>query len=116
AAVGAPFPLFEAPVRCAENYLGEGQCSICGTHAQVCFKLAIGSQVICPCPNCGTENGLNAGKRNTKECMNCKGQVPFLDSPEGKLLTCYSCLRAGRAALTKDTELGMVSWEQALEG
>jgi uncharacterized protein CbrC (UPF0167 family) len=32
------------------------------------------------------------------------------------LLTCYTCLRAGRAAMTKDTELGMIRHEDALRG
>ena len=46
----------------------------------------------------------------------CDTIVPFppLDDPE--LLACYSCLRSGKAALTKDTELGMISWEQAFTG
>jgi uncharacterized protein CbrC (UPF0167 family) len=35
---------------------------------------------------------------------------------EDEIKVCYHCLRAGRAALTKDTELGMISWEQAFEG
>jgi uncharacterized protein CbrC (UPF0167 family) len=32
------------------------------------------------------------------------------------LCVCYQCLRGGKAALTKDTEFGMVSWEQTLAG
>jgi uncharacterized protein CbrC (UPF0167 family) len=116
ATLGAPFPLFDAPVRCAEDYVAAGKCSICGQQAQICFELGIGSNVICVCPKCEAENGLNAEKRQSKLCRNCKAEVPFPDVPKGKLLTCYSCLRAGRAAITKDTELGMVSWEQALEG
>jgi hypothetical protein len=40
-------------------------------------------------------------------------EVP--DLPD-QIVACYSCLRQGRAAITKDTELGMVSWEQAFEG
>lgn len=36
--------------------------------------------------------------------------------PDGQVAACYVCLRDSRAALTKDTVLGMVSWEQALEG
>jgi len=43
--------------------------------------------------------------------------VPFPDLPEGEeIQVCYDCLRAGRGAMTKDTELGMVSWQQAAEG
>jgi uncharacterized protein CbrC (UPF0167 family) len=44
-------------------------------------------------------------------------QDPFPDLADGgQLLICYACLRHGKAAMTKDTELGMISWEQALEG
>lgn len=41
--------------------------------------------------------------------------LAFPSVPE-RLLCCFACLRAGHAAITKDTELGMVSWEQAVEG
>ncbi len=33
-----------------------------------------------------------------------------------RLLCCYACLRAGQAALVKDTVLGLVTWEGAAEG
>jgi uncharacterized protein CbrC (UPF0167 family) len=116
AALGTPFPLFEAPVACAMGYAGQGKCSLCRNHAQVCFELAVGCKVICACPNCETENGLNAAKPEPVKCRHCNAEIPFPEAPKGKVLACYSCLRAGRAAITKDTELGMVSWKQALEG
>lgn len=43
--------------------------------------------------------------------------VPFPDLPDDEeIVVCYDCLRSGKAAITTDTELGMISWEQAYEG
>jgi hypothetical protein len=39
-----------------------------------------------------------------------------LEDTDSELLACHRCLRAGRAALTHDTRLGMVTWELALAG
>jgi uncharacterized protein CbrC (UPF0167 family) len=71
---------------------------------------------MCQCPNCGTVNGLDANDREDRPCRMCKANVSFPDLDEDEIKACYSCLREGRAAITKDTELGMVSWEQAFEG
>ena len=78
--LGAPFPLFEAPVEEASEYIGAGTCGTCAREAAVRFRL------------------------DDDE-----------DAPAGSN-ACYACLRAGRAALTKDTELGMISSEEALAG
>jgi uncharacterized protein CbrC (UPF0167 family) len=32
------------------------------------------------------------------------------------IVMCYECLRNGEGALTKDSPLGMISWDQAFEG
>jgi uncharacterized protein CbrC (UPF0167 family) len=116
AELGAAFPLYEAPVDTATDYKGAGTCSICGEQAKVCFELGIGAAVICACPKCGTENGLDASDGEPQPCRSCKTVIPFPISSKNTILTCYSCLRRGRAAITKDTELGMISWEQAFEG
>jgi uncharacterized protein CbrC (UPF0167 family) len=68
------------------------------------------------CPSCGVANGLDASDREDGPCRQCEGAVPFPSIDDDEIKSCYSCLRAGRAAITKDTELGMVSWEQAFEG
>jgi uncharacterized protein CbrC (UPF0167 family) len=69
-----------------------------------------------PCPACGTENGLDTDDREDGHCRHCQGLVPFPDLSEDEIKTCYDCLRSGKAAITKDTELGMISWEQAFAG
>jgi uncharacterized protein CbrC (UPF0167 family) len=114
--LNAPFPLFEAPVSNASDFHGKGQCSICGRSAEVCFELGIGSALIQPCPKCQTETGLDASDKEDQICKKCGATIYFPPIAEEKVLCCYACLRAGRAAITKDTEIGMISWEQAFEG
>ena len=114
AELGFPFPLFEAPIADAE-YHGAGICSLCRENAVICFELDIGCAVMLSCDRCGTDNGLDASDRRPAPCRKCAQLIPF-PPIAGPILSCYSCLRAGTAAITKNTELGMVSWEQAFDG
>jgi uncharacterized protein CbrC (UPF0167 family) len=116
AQLGIPFPLFEGPSDQASEYCGLDTCSLCGSKAQHCFRLDIGCAIMCECRSCGTLNGLDANDREDSPCRYCKTSLPFPDLGEDEIKACYACLRAGKAAITKDTELGMVSWEQAFEG
>jgi uncharacterized protein CbrC (UPF0167 family) len=68
------------------------------------------------CPSCGTANGLDADDREDGPCRQCRATVPFPAIEDEEIKACYPCLRSGKAAITQDTELGMVSWEQAFEG
>jgi uncharacterized protein CbrC (UPF0167 family) len=68
------------------------------------------------CPSCRAANGLDADERGAISCRRCKATVPFPELPDGEIKACYACVRSGKAAVTKDTELGMISWEQAFEG
>jgi uncharacterized protein CbrC (UPF0167 family) len=114
--LGIPFPLFEAPVENASEYCGQRACSLCRVAAAHCFSLGIGAYVIATCPSCDAVAGLSADDREAGDCSRCGAVVPFPAVPEADLAACYNCLRGRQAALTKDTVLGMVSWEQALEG
>jgi hypothetical protein len=67
------------------------------------------------CPTCGTLNGLDASDAEPIDCRACQQLVVFPDLPD-TIVACYACVRRGRAALTKDTQLGMISWEQAFDG
>jgi uncharacterized protein CbrC (UPF0167 family) len=113
--LGCFFPLFEAPVTDAFGRVEGGICGICGARVSIRFELGIGSALMLSCPACGTENGLSADEREDAPCRACDARVPFTGASD-ELACCYPCLRAGKAAITKDTELGMVSWEQAFEG
>jgi uncharacterized protein CbrC (UPF0167 family) len=117
AELGIPFPLYEARSDQASEYCGLDDCSLCGRRNEHCFRLGIGCAVMLDCPTCGTANGLDADDCEDGSCRNCQAIVPFppLDNDE-EIKACYTCLRAGKAAITKDTQLGMVSWEQAFEG
>ena len=116
AQLGIPFPLFEGPSDQASEYCGLDTCSLCGGRRLHCFRLNIGCAVMRACPECGTENGLDACDGEDAPCRRCGAPVPFPDLGEDEIRSCYACLRAGKAAITKDTELGMISWEQAYEG
>lgn len=113
-----PFPLFEAPTREASHYAGVATCRLCGRGERHCFELSIGDDLILPCPACGSENGLSATDRDDVPCRSCGALIIFPPSLVAKkqLLVCHDCLRAGKAAITHDTEFGMVTWRQAVEG
>lgn len=69
------------------------------------------------CPGCGKLNGLDADDRCSEECHACETEIEFPDiNDDEEVRTCYDCLRQGKAAITKGTELGMISWQQALAG
>jgi hypothetical protein len=113
--LGAPFPLFDAPVSDTSDYIGAGTCGLCGEQAAVRFRLEVGAAVMAPCPACGVVTGVSATGDDDSACRACGAELEPPDTPAGSN-ACYACLRAGRAALTKDTELGMISWEQAFVG
>ena len=113
---GTPFPLFEAEEEDASEYIGLRICTICGNHHH-CFELGIGCAVMINCPQCNAENGLDADDRENQPCRKCQLIIPFPEfSEDDEIVACYNCLRTGKAAITTDTELGMISWEQAYEG
>jgi uncharacterized protein CbrC (UPF0167 family) len=117
AELGIPFPLFEAPVAEASNYAGLSTCALCDGRKRHCFRLGIGGALVVRCPACGTENGLDTYEPENGKCRRCGAGVPFPNIPtESEIHLCYACLRAGQGAITKDTEFGMVSWEQAVQG
>jgi hypothetical protein len=112
----APFPLFEAPVDDASAYVGTAVCSLCGRSGRPCFELGVGCALMLDCSSCATENGLDASDRKDADCRSCGKPIRFPRIAGERVLCCHGCLRAGRAAMTQDTELGMISWEQAFEG
>jgi uncharacterized protein CbrC (UPF0167 family) len=115
-ALGIPFPLFEAPSDQASEYGGVATCSLCGSARQHCFRLAIGCGLMIECPGCGSTNGLDADDREDIACRQCQSVVPFPRIDDEEICACYRCLRSGMAAITHNTELGMIAWEQALDG
>ncbi len=120
AELGIPFPLYEAPIDTADDsdYSGRGRCCICGTPDSPCFSLGIGKALIIDCPECGAANGLDVDNKSGVPCRVCETVVDLPDRVAAKKepKTCYHCLRAGKAALTKATEFGLVSWDQAFSG
>ncbi len=104
-----PFPLFEGPAADSKEYVGIHQCGLCDEPDQHCFQLGIGCDLICTCPECGHKNALDADGRIDGVCSSCGTPIAFPEFPDN-LRLCYSCLRTGKAAITKNTERGMVSF------
>jgi uncharacterized protein CbrC (UPF0167 family) len=113
--LGIPFSLFRGPVEEASEYAGVVRCALCGEQGH-CFTLGIGADVVARCPACRAENALDAQDKEGGACRSCGAGVPFPPVAPGDLVACYRCLRGGGAALTKDTELGMIRWEDAAAG
>lgn len=44
----------------------------------------------------------------------CRRSFPPNAAAEREPKSCYDCLRAGKVAITKDTEFGMVSWNEVV--
>jgi uncharacterized protein CbrC (UPF0167 family) len=111
-----PFPLFDADIEDASEYVGNQKCTLCSQSGHA-FELDIGCALMVFCSSCGAENGLDANDRESAACHSCDCQVKFPEIDESlPIYICYSCLRSGRGAITSDTELGVISWEQAPEG
>jgi uncharacterized protein CbrC (UPF0167 family) len=114
--LGIPFPLFEAPVDDASGYIGTAACLLCGARGRHCFELGVGVQVVVGCKRCGAQNGLDASEDTVEPCRSCGAPVQFLLDSDEEAAVCYQCLRAGEAAIVKDTASGMVDWDEANEG
>lgn len=115
AELGIPFPLFEAPTDGTE-YSGIFPCRLCRRPGHA-FRLGIGDDLIVECAACGEKSGLDADDREDGTCPRCGAVVPFPVAADTKeLKVCHGCFRAGRAALTKNTELGMIRWQDAVRG
>jgi uncharacterized protein CbrC (UPF0167 family) len=85
--VDQPFPLFAAPLSEAAGHTGAGPCVVCGAEADP--RLRLGSS----------------------------GRLVPQDSPsEPDDAVCVPCLRAGHVAFTRDTEFGMLRWDDAVAG
>ena len=113
--LGIPFPLFDAPVSEAAEYMGIGRCSLCQKDGVHCFELE-DDEIIVPCPYCGSEVAPNEDYPIRRACHNCGNRVDIVELDEEAPLACYGCLRAGRVALTKGTEFGMIRHEDAMRG
>lgn len=82
-----PFALFAAPLSEAYGYTGAGPCVVCGSEVAERLRLGGSGQLVSR-----EESG----------------------GPDGAV--CVPCLRAGHVAFVRDTEFGMVRFEDAVAG
>jgi len=81
------------------------------------LRLGTGTDVIHTCGSCKREFAVPIDEHEgvSVKCPGCAAATPI--GPLGdEPATCAPCLRHGRAAFTKDTEYGMVRWEDAIRG
>jgi hypothetical protein len=111
------FPLFAAPIAAASGYIPDGTCSLCGSSGSDRLKLGVGADVVHTCGSCKHQFAVPADEHEgaIAKCPGCAADAPIRplgDQPA----TCVPCLRNGRVAFIKDTEYGMVRWEDAIRG
>lgn len=93
--------------------VGSDRCTLC-ERENFCLELSIGYDLIGPCPTCGAATDFSVDGPFDR-CVSCDGVCRLTELVEGRP-ACLVCLREGRFAITKDTELGMVRWRDAREG
>jgi uncharacterized protein CbrC (UPF0167 family) len=89
---------------------------LCALEAGTTFELGVGADVIHECAHCDRSFAVPADEHETATvvCSHCGAGMPVAGLKDP--VVCVSCLRQGKAALTKDTEYGMVRWEDAMRG
>jgi hypothetical protein len=87
---------------------------ICRRPSQPCFHV---DAIISACKACGTDNVLYPGGPEHPVCRSCGGPIPRTSVDRSrKYRACYDCLRGGLALLVKNTEYGLISREETLDG
>ncbi|QDG53545.1 CbrC family protein [Persicimonas caeni] len=114
--LGIDFPLFGASVDEASSYVGSGFCCVRQEKVEHAFELGISDYLCVSCDACGRDNFLDASDRASQPCRECGVEIAFPPFPDETPCIGYEALRAGGAALTKDTEFGMITWENAENG
>ena len=112
--LGIPFPLFEAPIECSGSFFECDDCSFCGSESVPCFEIEPEEKIV-ECFKCEGQSTREWGPTQKAACAQCKSDF-VNELEEEDLRICYPCLREGRAALEKTTELGVVSLREALTG
>lgn len=115
--LGIPFKLFDADISKSTNYVGRKLCCLTKKEHDHCFKLGIGDYVRHTCQNCGKDIYLVPIAESDREkfCYFCQSATPPA-SKEEEAFVSYESIQNGDVVFTKDTEFGMISWEQLIAG
>jgi uncharacterized protein CbrC (UPF0167 family) len=117
--IGLDFPLLACDIACIDAYETNVFCCIEQREVEHGFRLGVGDYVRRTCDECDRQNFLNASDAADQSCRSCGATVGFPDRPETEFddtYVSYDALRDGHAAITTDTEYGMISWEHAEAG
>jgi Uncharacterised protein family (UPF0167) len=131
---GHSLPLFEVPASEAWQFKGIGRCSLCQQEGVYCFDLKYAA-IIVRCAACEAEatlrkplgRGQELGSRSAsiepradaplgQACPGCGNRLAVAELERIAEPACYVCVRQGRIAMSKDTELGMIRHEDAMRG
>lgn len=104
---GISFPLFDAPVPLAPDYVGHRYCELCNINKDNCFSFGIGTRVSVTCAQCSEENPVSGEAAKSTPCKRCGSSLPI--SSHDSTTACFDCFRQGRATTVQDTELGMLT-------
>lgn len=114
--LGIAFKLFEAPVEDASDYIGVQNCDLCGLSDRHCFRCGVGAYIKTNCSKCGLRKFVQGCDAFGAQCDQCGSKLLDQTGPEEHPLVCFDCLRSGQASITKDTEFGMVTYQEASKG
>lgn len=116
--LGIPFPLFEASIRACPDYVGRQHCCVSDRIQDHCFRLGIGSWIRVECSTCGGFLFLlpTGDACRSVPCRHCGAPTRSPVAVQEEAFVSYHELRSGRAGYTKDSDFGMISWEQVESG
>ncbi|MGD2131543.1 MAG: hypothetical protein PVI23_02055 [Maricaulaceae bacterium] len=116
--LGIPFPLYQAPIDTCPSYAGAQRCCVLGERRDHCFRLGSGDYLTMECAACGGALYLHPTESplRVRTCRHCGAPTPDPAAAHDDAFISYEALRAGYAVFTKDTDYGMVSWQELEEG
>ena len=116
--IGIPFDLFDADVSLSSSYVGRKLCCITKKVNDHCFELGIGDYVRLRCSQCDSLGYYlpTSDSGRDKTCHFCGADAPEPVAAAGEAFVSYEAIQNGDVVFTKDTEFGMISWEQLVDG
>lgn len=119
--LGMPFALYKGAVETISQLIENATCATCAASERYLFGVNRNDHVTWPCPGCSDLTAVKVGWLNEapvpSTCNRCAGVVHWpADLPRDNASICYRCLRAGRAAMDHETEMGSIDLPHALRG
>lgn len=119
--LGMFFPLYKAPLDTVSGLVENQTCATCARDRSHLFGLDSNDYLLDPCPACGDLVGLSLASSDESAepsiCVRCSTRSYWPQTrPRDVVAVCYECLRAGRAAIAHETEVGDIDLLHAWQG